>query len=79
MRIMILYAGAGLWYDALAALSMLIDAAPPGTPWRQQWAALLAQEQLAAVAADDRQRLGASKRVTRPCWGSNRLRQCKTR
>jgi Domain of Unknown Function (DUF928) len=51
-----LYAGAGLWYDALAALSTLIDAAPQERTLRQQRAALLEQEQLAEVAAYDRQR-----------------------
>jgi hypothetical protein len=51
-----LYAGAGLWYDALAALSTLIDATPQEPTLRQQRAALLEQEQLTEVAAYDRQR-----------------------
>jgi hypothetical protein len=50
-----LYAGAGLWYDALAALSTLIDAAPKERTLRQQRAALLEQAQLAEAAAYDRQ------------------------
>jgi hypothetical protein len=51
-----LYAEAGLWYDALAALSTLIDAAPQEPTLRQQRAALLEQEKLAVAAAYDRQR-----------------------
>jgi hypothetical protein len=51
-----LYAEAGLWYDALAALSTLIDAAPKERTLRQQRAALLEQEQLTEAAAYDRQR-----------------------
>ena len=51
-----LYASAGLWYDTIAALSELIDAAPQNTTLRQQRAALLEQEDLSAAAAYDRQR-----------------------
>ncbi len=38
-----LYAEAGLWYDALAALSELIEAAPQDSAPRKQRAAMLAQ------------------------------------
>lgn len=48
-----LYAEAGLWYDALAALSDLIDAAPADLGLRQQRAALLKQVGLETVAAYD--------------------------
>jgi hypothetical protein len=51
-----LYAEAGLWYDAIAALSALIAAAPQDMTLRQQRAALLEQEGLAEAAAYDRQR-----------------------
>lgn len=50
-----LYAEAGLWYDAIATLSTLIDSAPQDTALRQQRAALLAQEHLPEAAAYDRQ------------------------
>ena len=51
-----LYATAGLWYDAIAALSELIDATPQDTMLRQQRATVLEQEGLTAAAAYDRQR-----------------------
>ena len=38
-----LYAEAGIWYDALAAISELIDAAPSDTALRRQRAALMTQ------------------------------------
>ncbi len=50
-----LYAQAGLWYDALAALSESITAVPHDTGLRQQRAALLEQIGLPAAAAFDRQ------------------------
>jgi len=50
-----LYAEAGLWYDAIAALSALIDAAPQDRTLRQQRAALLEHEQLSEAATYDRQ------------------------
>jgi hypothetical protein len=51
-----LYAAAGLWYDAIAALSELIDRRPQDAALRQQRAAMLAQEGLTAAAAYDGQR-----------------------
>jgi len=51
-----LYATAGIWYDAIAALSELIDTAPQDTTLQQQRAAVLEQEGLTAAAAYDRQR-----------------------
>ena len=51
-----LYATNGLWYDAMAALSELIDATPQDTMLRQQRATVLEQEGLTAAAAYDRQR-----------------------
>jgi len=51
-----LYATAGLWYDAIAALSELIDTRPQDTTLRQQRATVLEQEGLTAAAAYDRQR-----------------------
>ena len=51
-----LYATAGLWYDTIAALSALIDAAPQDATLRQQRATLLDQEGLHAAAAYDRHR-----------------------
>jgi hypothetical protein len=50
-----LFAAASLWYDAIAAISDLIDAAPQDTTLRQQRAALLEQVDLPPVAAYDRQ------------------------
>jgi hypothetical protein len=49
-----LYAEAGLWYDALAATSDLIDAAPHDVGLRQRRAALLEQVELPDIAAEDR-------------------------
>jgi hypothetical protein len=48
-----IYAEAGLWYDALAAISDLIDAAPNNPSLRSQRASLLEQVQLAEVAQYD--------------------------
>jgi len=45
-----LYAAAGLWYDAVAAISQLIDAAPNDSDLKQQRAALLEQAGLTEVA-----------------------------
>jgi Domain of Unknown Function (DUF928) len=50
------YAAEGLWYDAIAALSELIDTMPQDATLRQQRAAVLEQEGLTAAAAYDRQR-----------------------
>ena len=47
-------AGAGIWYDSLAALSALIDASPRDKALRAQRAALLEQIGLPEVAAYDR-------------------------
>ena len=44
-----LYAGAGMWYDAVAAISEMIDAAPQDQVLRKQRAALLSQVGLAAI------------------------------
>ena len=52
-RVPFIYAEAGLWYDALAALSELIEAAPHDMLLRRQRAALLEQVQLAEIAQDD--------------------------
>jgi hypothetical protein len=49
-----LYAEAGLWYDALAAISDLVDAAPHDAVLRQWRAALLEQVTLSDIAAEDR-------------------------
>jgi len=51
-----LYATAGIWYDTIAMLSELIDAAPQDTMLRQQRATVLAQEGLTEAAVYDRQR-----------------------
>ena len=45
-----IYAEAGLWYDALAAISDLIDAAPDDRALRQQRASLLEQVGLPQIA-----------------------------
>ena len=50
-----LYAASGIWYDTIAMLSELIDAAPRNALLRQQRASLLEQEGLPEVAAYDRQ------------------------
>jgi hypothetical protein len=48
-----LYAEAGLWYDAIEAISKLIDASPADLALRQQRAALLEQAGLTEVARYD--------------------------
>lgn len=48
------YAEAGLWYDAIAALSRLIERSPADTALRSQRAALLEQVGLPKAAAHDR-------------------------
>jgi len=48
-----IYAEAGLWYDAIAALSELIDAKPEDKTLREQRAALLTQVGLQKVAEFD--------------------------
>lgn len=48
-----IYADAGLWYDALTAISELIDALPNDTVFRKQRAALLEQVGLPEVARYD--------------------------
>lgn len=50
-----LYAREGLWYDALAALSALIDARPADSKLREFRAALLEQVGLRDVAAAERE------------------------
>jgi hypothetical protein len=50
------YAEAGLWYDAIAALSDCIEAAPRDATLRQRRAALLEQVGLSAAAAYDLRR-----------------------
>ncbi len=52
-RVPHLYAEAGLWYDALGALSDLIEATPADAGLRQQRAALLQQVGLTEAAAAD--------------------------
>jgi len=44
-----LYADAGMWYDAVAAISDMIDAAPQDQALRQQRAALLSQVGLTGI------------------------------
>jgi hypothetical protein len=51
-----IYADAGLWYDTLAVLSELIDAAPNDPALRQQRASLLAQVGLSDIAEYDMRR-----------------------
>lgn len=48
-----LYAETGFWYDALTAISDLIDAAPGDIQLRQQRADLLTQVGLADIASED--------------------------
>jgi hypothetical protein len=48
-----LYAEAGLWYDALAAISDLIESAPQDPALRRQRAALMAQVGLPEVREDE--------------------------
>jgi Domain of Unknown Function (DUF928) len=50
------YAQAGLWYDALASISELVDAAPNDRMPRQQRASLLAQVGLPEIAEQDMRR-----------------------
>jgi len=50
-----IYAAAGIWYDAMAALGELIDSAPQDKSLRQQRAALLKQVGVVDVAAYDLQ------------------------
>lgn len=52
-----LYAGLGLWYDAMSAVSALIETAPDDAGLREQRAALLESVDLQEVAAADRRRL----------------------
>jgi len=47
-----IYAETGIWYDALAAISQLIDGAPADARLRQERAALLSQVGLPQVGAD---------------------------
>ena len=49
-----LYAGAGLWYDAVDELSRQISAQPQNRALRESRASLLEQVGLAEVAASDR-------------------------
>jgi len=53
-----IYAEAGFWYDAISAVSGLIDAAPHNLELRRQRAALLEQVHLSEVAAYDRKTNG---------------------
>lgn len=53
-----IYAEAGFWYDAISAVSELIDAAPHNLELRRQRAALLEQVHLSEVAAYDRKTNG---------------------
>jgi hypothetical protein len=54
-----IYAEAGLWYDSLAAISELIDAAPNTPVLRRQRASLLAQVGLSEIAEHDMRRIHA--------------------
>jgi hypothetical protein len=54
-RASFVYAQAGLWYDAVMAVSQLIDEAPQDSRWRRQRAALLAQVGLVNIAEAERQ------------------------
>ncbi len=45
-----IYAEAGIWYDALASISELIDAAPSDQALQRQRAALISQIGLSGVA-----------------------------
>ena len=51
-----IYAEAGLWYDALTAISDLIDTSPNAPALRQQRAALLEQVGLSEIAEHDMRR-----------------------
>jgi hypothetical protein len=55
-RDVFVYAENGIWYDAIAAVSSRIEAAPASTELRAQRAALLEQVGLAEVAEFDRRR-----------------------
>ncbi len=48
-----IYAEAGIWYDAVAAISTLIDAAPGDVALQRQRASLLAQAGLPEVTVED--------------------------
>lgn len=50
-----IYAGAGIWYDAVDAVSLLVARSPSEAMHREQRAALLEQVGLEAAAAYDRQ------------------------
>jgi len=54
------YAEEGLWYDALAAVSDLIDTAPADVIFRKQRASLLEQVGLAQIAKYDMEQAGFS-------------------
>jgi len=54
------YAGEGLWYDALAAVSDLIDTAPGDEIFRKQRASLLEQVGLPQIAKYDLEQAGFS-------------------
>jgi hypothetical protein len=54
------YAESGVWYDAIAAVSARISAAPGDPRPRAQRAALLDQVGLSEIAAYDRSGLGAN-------------------
>jgi hypothetical protein len=56
-----LYAQAGLWYDALAAISDLLGAAPNDPVLRQQRASLLEQVGLGEIAEHDMRRSRAER------------------
>ena len=53
------YAKHGLWYDAMASISELIDANPSNAKLRAQRAALLEQVGLSGMAVRDRRMLGS--------------------
>lgn len=55
-----IYAGAGIWYDAINALSTLIDASPRDAALRVQRATLLEQVGLLDVAGYDRKEAGGN-------------------
>lgn len=56
----LIYAEAGLWYDALSQLSSLIQANPSNQDLREQRVFLLEQVQLVNVAAQDAAQAGAN-------------------
>jgi Domain of Unknown Function (DUF928) len=55
-RVPLIYAEAGLWYDSLAAISEVIDAAPNNSLFRSQRASLLEQVGLPEIAEHDTRR-----------------------